>query len=1100
MFSLRSSGARRQIDRKPNEATSRASPSSPFLRSATPGFDANESVDVDSSFSRSAQRTRREDAPRSRLIFGARFSSPRQGDSSPSRVVLQRSRSIVQDSGSGIVDNSIASNIAPDDFAPPPLPFQHPNRPPIEQPTNFQRAKNKSFNNANNRLELVRGSEGTVSPNPGLSHEGRSMDAPRIPHDGSVGYDTPNPSQFMPPPYSRSVSVTSTTLARQDEDISSIMMRGATDLRNARFEAEEQRREISFLHSQLETLKEEKEEALKRLKAVKDAAKKGLQTSSDSLSGMERVLNELKIQSQTTFETIGQARNSLPDIQELRTIASGVMKNIEPLLDDKGQLIKVSETKILISDLELEREKAQQVADLLRDRLQTVGAELIDAKNRIAELEESQASDRQALLASTTSLTNTSQQYAELAEGMKKQQNQLFDVLSAAADAEMKLQASNEEIQRLMGLLEKKNAMLEELRDVRAENLVLNSLRDEQAARISSLEKIRVEVDTLRIKLHDGELTIRALEVSIAAKEERAAELDLRLSEQNAQSEGDSVQLQKLQENLKASQIREEVLKTEKESYVQDKHALQAKLDEVECRLERARHENEQRNEKLHEAVTRYQGLEERFEDQLVTLRAARESNGDLQERLISAEATYARNLEAAVAKLNCEITLLKEENSHLQSRVSSAESELHRHDDLAQATRREYEEKLRAKDDAHKTLAELQERRAARAESELDGTRARMQLVEDRFSAASAELQDVREQLARAKLPSPAHLEEMNALKFEIKSLQAEQLRVVERARTIDARYTNGDLTNEEKKFITGLIKTSQAVHEKELVAKGNELRRRDNVIKELRSKIHLLETTLAKHLQTQVRIMFTKWDFTNDSKQAKPKQAVPAVENKSMINPASWMSSDRSSSPPASAHQAPDSDPPSMIADTAVVTASVQPISAPHPDTLSTVQTSNASAPLRVNSMQSASVTPKQGSNSAMMTPPRPFNAAISGMTQQAPVKSVFGRLARDSSDEILDFEDARKSSIPLATTLGKRNKTTAQAKDVKAQSVSRVAKRQKTLSRKPEMCENGTAASDKATLIGHIPTTQDESRCQQNIRPQGAVYLDLDVSTGL
>ena len=47
----------------------------------------------------------------------------------------------------------------------------------------------------------------------------------------------------FPQVHSRSGSVTSSIFGRQsaqDEDISSIMMRGATDLRNAKFEIEEQ--------------------------------------------------------------------------------------------------------------------------------------------------------------------------------------------------------------------------------------------------------------------------------------------------------------------------------------------------------------------------------------------------------------------------------------------------------------------------------------------------------------------------------------------------------------------------------------------------------------------------------------------------------------------------------------------------------------------------------------------------------------------------------------------------------------------------------------------------------------------------------------------
>lgn len=45
--------------------------------------------------------------------------------------------------------------------------------------------------------------------------------------------------QVAPPAHSRSASVLSPVRGRPEDDISSIMMRGATDLRNAKFEVEE---------------------------------------------------------------------------------------------------------------------------------------------------------------------------------------------------------------------------------------------------------------------------------------------------------------------------------------------------------------------------------------------------------------------------------------------------------------------------------------------------------------------------------------------------------------------------------------------------------------------------------------------------------------------------------------------------------------------------------------------------------------------------------------------------------------------------------------------------------------------------------------------
>lgn len=57
------------------------------------------------------------------------------------------------------------------------------------------------------------------------------------------GYAARQHNDLVTRPHSRSVSVLSSG-ARQEEDISTIMMRGATDLRNAKFEIEEQVRTV----------------------------------------------------------------------------------------------------------------------------------------------------------------------------------------------------------------------------------------------------------------------------------------------------------------------------------------------------------------------------------------------------------------------------------------------------------------------------------------------------------------------------------------------------------------------------------------------------------------------------------------------------------------------------------------------------------------------------------------------------------------------------------------------------------------------------------------------------------------------------------------
>ncbi|KAJ3977377.1 hypothetical protein EV361DRAFT_34261 [Lentinula raphanica] len=84
-----------------------------------------------------------------------------------------------------------------------------------------------------------------------------------------------------------------------------------------------------------------------------------------------------------------------------------------------------------------------------------------------------------------------------------------------------------------------------------------------------------------------------------------------------------------------------------------------------------------------------------------------------------------------------------------------------------------------------------------------------------------------------------------------KIRQLEAEIECLRERGETLEKRYHSGDLNDEEKRFVNFLMRFSQDVHEKAMVAKENELRRRDNMVTTLQSKVGKLESTLAKYLK---------------------------------------------------------------------------------------------------------------------------------------------------------------------------------------------------------------------------------------------------------
>lgn len=55
----------------------------------------------------------------------------------------------------------------------------------------------------------------------------------------------------------------------------------------------------------------------------------------------------------------------------------------------------------------------------------------------------------------------------------------------------------------------------------------------------------------------------------------------------------------------------------------------------------------------------------------------------------------------------------------------------------------------------------------------------------------------------------------------------------------------------DEEKDFVNSIIQMTHSIHEQEAVARGNELRRRENMINTLQARVRELESTLAKLLK---------------------------------------------------------------------------------------------------------------------------------------------------------------------------------------------------------------------------------------------------------
>ncbi|CAK5281285.1 unnamed protein product, partial [Mycena citricolor] len=107
--------------------------------------------------------------------------------------------------------------------------------------------------------------------------------------------------------------------------------------------------------------------------------------------------------------------------------------------------------------------------------------------------------------------------------------------------------------------------------------------------------------------------------------------------------------------------------------------------------------------------------LQERFEAQVLTLKLAKEQNGDLQERLILSESAQATKLESAVGKFKSEIVSLQDHKATLEANLAQTQDELAIH----QTASIHFEHKLSKQEEAHAKSLQAQESRAQVAERE---------------------------------------------------------------------------------------------------------------------------------------------------------------------------------------------------------------------------------------------------------------------------------------------------------------------------------------------------------------------------------------------
>ncbi|KAJ3785855.1 hypothetical protein GGU10DRAFT_353671 [Lentinula aff. detonsa] len=218
--------------------------------------------------------------------------------------------------------------------------------------------------------------------------------------------------------------------------------------------------------------------------------------------------------------------------------------------------------------------------------------------------------------------------------------------------------------------------------------------------------------------------------------------------------------------------------------------------------------------------------------------------------------------------KNRTELSEVRKQRLILQNNIERLNEALKLQEQAMEKTSQEYQDRLTKQEEASERLLSAVLKRAEAAEHGLG------ELTKEftkRLGSMEMQLETVHVASSSSGRPS-------GEVNDKIGQLEADIGRLRERGENLEKRYHEGDLNDTEKRFVNSLMKFSQDVHEKAMVAKENELRRRDNMVTTLQQKVGKLESTLAKCLKDKGK---------GDN------YVVSELKEKSMLNLNMWMSS---------------------------------------------------------------------------------------------------------------------------------------------------------------------------------------------------------------
>ncbi|KAL1663741.1 hypothetical protein GGF50DRAFT_56344 [Schizophyllum commune] len=701
-----------------------------------------------------------------------------------------------------------------------------------------------------------------------------------------------------------------------------------------------------------------KDEAKKRMHDLKTAMKKRVDGLTERFSELSSTFTAVQAQ-RASWDT--RASEVELGVQDLQTTVKTGLAAIQPILTADAGVLRIAETRAVIEELQADRANANQVTDMLRDKLHIVSSQLVEAKDRVAELERMLAEDKHRVQSSVSELSRLAGVKVEdMAVELTKKARENSKTVDEAEQVAHELGTASAKIDHLRDILAERDAELDALRPVKEEVAHLRIKCDTQTAELEQLVVLRDEKPHLVLKLEALETATKESSLKLQTSEARVADLSHDLAASNSKldaiEEGKKTllllqrerqaEMVKLQDKYEESLAETVELRTQKANLEENLGEIQPKVQSLEAqcvdlrsardRLQAAQEEARQARECMdQEYSARVRALDATVQQLRGTLSTAQDRLTVAEER-VQVGSAKIRSLEVTIASQEAHITSKDEEQrsrlkelealrgrydiqteslracrlelSEVQGRLTQAEvassvaaakaqAEADRrgvaeaalasaHDRLAQYSKSSVavDQRLATQEQVHNATARALRERAEAAEQETTQLRIEAKVLADTIIELKARIAEL--ELRPAEVDTHANdelLAELVDAKANIAALEQTVAALKNEAETLCERYQDNSLSAKEKEFMVCVLNRSKAIHEQEMVAKGNELRRRENTVNNLKKELASVQAHLARVLREQ-----------------RQEDASGMSANKSIFNINAWISSSPQEQPP--------------------------------------------------------------------------------------------------------------------------------------------------------------------------------------------------------